>query len=232
MLRSICDRMSITVDNEMNDYNSKMKTWSRRRRPAAERFWEKVDKNGPVPVVPELGRCWTWTASKDSQGYGQFGTGEGKKVIKAYRWAWENDGGEHVPRMHLDHLCRNPTCVRPSHLELVTHRENLMRGSTIPAINAAKTHCPRGHEYSPDNVYLDPRRNHRHCRLCLKLNQRIDPDNPRVVYISESTKSEIRARYAAGGVTYKALGEQFGIHMMTVGKIIRNDPGRPKAGSV
>lgn len=196
-------------------------TWSRKRRPASVRFWEKVNKDGPMPRDTSLGVCWSWTAATDRKGYGQFGTGEGKKVVKAYRWAWEEAGGVHSPGMNLDHLCRNRNCVRPSHLELVTHRENLIRGETIPALNTVKTHCPRGHAYAGKNLYVDAKRGRRHCRECFKLNQRIDPDNPRVVHLGTAKKAEIRARYAAGGITQVELAKKYGIHRVTVSNIIR-----------
>jgi hypothetical protein len=52
--------------------------------------------------------------------------------------------------MELDHLCRNRACVRFDHLEPVTHVENVRRS---PIGNGAKTHCPQGHAYSPENTY-------------------------------------------------------------------------------
>jgi hypothetical protein len=71
----------------------------------------------------------------------------------------------------LDHLCRNKLCVNPKHLEPVTNQENILRGLT-PLVggyyNMAKTHCPKGHEYSPENTYYRPSRwrQTRVCRIC------------------------------------------------------------------
>jgi hypothetical protein len=67
--------------------------------------------------------------------------------------------------MTIDHLCRNTSCVRPDHLEVVTREENALRGSR----NAAKTHCDRGHEFTPENTYVPPSRDHRACRECRRL---------------------------------------------------------------
>lgn len=64
----------------------------------------------------------------------------------------------------LDHLCRNRACCRWDHCEPVTNRENLLRGDTIVAANAAKTHCYLGHEFTPENTYVY--RGKRSCRTC------------------------------------------------------------------
>lgn len=54
--------------------------------------------------------------------------------------------------MVLDHLCRNRACFNPMHLELVSNKENILRGKSFAAKNAAKTHCPKGHEYNFENT--------------------------------------------------------------------------------
>ncbi|MFI2348057.1 HNH endonuclease [Streptomyces sp. NPDC019443] len=71
----------------------------------------------------------------------------------------------------LDHLCRVRACVRADHLEAVTHRENTLRGDTIPARRAIKTHCLRGHPYNTENTYRSPK-NHRSCRSCRRERRR------------------------------------------------------------
>jgi len=141
-------------------------------RPPADRFWEKVDKNGPIPEArPGLGPCWVWTANKVHNGYGRFKpTKQGRKV-KAHTWAYEAEIGPVPKGLELDHLCRNRACVNPSHLEPVTHRENLMRGNSIVAQAARKTHCPNGHEYSPENTRMG-REGDRQCWLCKQARDR------------------------------------------------------------
>lgn len=92
------------------------------------RFWSKVDKDGPVPAHrPDLGPCWIWTDVPNDMGYGVFGIGQ--KVVKAYRWSYERFVGPIPAGLMPDHLCRNPPCVRPDHLEPVTNRENVLRGA-------------------------------------------------------------------------------------------------------
>ncbi len=66
----------------------------------------------------------------------------------------------------LDHLCRVRHCANPNHLEQLTIAENVMRGTSIPARNAAKTHCKRGHEFTPDNTRTAILPNGTPSRLC------------------------------------------------------------------
>ena len=134
----------------------------------AVRFWTKVDRNGPIPEHrPALGRCWVWIAST-VRGYGQFGVmvavGE-QAMVKAHVWAWVQENGPVPNGLQLDHLCRVRRCVRPSHLEVVSCAENIRRGVGVAAINAAKTHCSRGHPYDSANSYVNAA-NYRKCRRC------------------------------------------------------------------
>lgn len=89
-------------------------------RPAADRFWEKVDKTGA---------CWLWTGGLDKDGYGYFNLPHNRKV-RAHRWAYEAAIGQIPKGLEVDHLCRIHACVNPDHLEAVTGRENRLRGDT------------------------------------------------------------------------------------------------------
>lgn len=127
-----------------------------------ERFWLKVNKDGPV-LNPELGHCWEWTACLASKSrYGLFFT-PGRTGV-AHRFAYEWLVGPIPDGLTLDHLCRNRACVNPAHLEPVLPRTNVLRGVGVTAHNAAKTHCKRGHPLTPENVYY--RKGGRQCRLC------------------------------------------------------------------
>lgn len=140
-------------------------------RPAADRFWEKVDKDGPIPTHrQDLGPCWVWTAHKVHNGYGRFCPTKGGHKFKAHTWAYLALIGPVPAGLELDHLCRNRACVNPSHLEPVTHRENLMRGRTVAAQCAQRTHCLRGHEYTAENTVKE--KDGRRCRICRLEQQR------------------------------------------------------------
>lgn len=109
-----------------------------------DRFWSKVDATGP---------CWEWTAARlSSGGYGAFRLNG--KTQRAHRVAWELLVGPIPEGLVLDHLCRNPVCVNPDHLQPVTDRVNVVeRGHTIMARKARQTHCLRGHPLTEDNIY-------------------------------------------------------------------------------
>jgi hypothetical protein len=141
----------------MSDQKS---SWSRRKRAAVERFWEKVDRSGPISDhAPELGPCWIWQGSTGC-GYGRFCVVAGT-CVQAHRYAYELEVGPIPDGRQLDHLCRVKTCVRPSHLEPVTPKENSRRAKA--QIRA----CPQGHPYDDANTYrcLDQR----YCRTCHRL---------------------------------------------------------------
>jgi hypothetical protein len=127
------------------------------------RFWQKVD------VVP--GGCWHWTAPLDWAGYGRFNAGPGRTNMQAYKWAYETFIGPVPEGLVLDHLCRVRHCVNPYHLEAVTQHENIMRGDTVPAANARKTHCPQGHPYDEENTIIN-HRGSRECRICVTARRR------------------------------------------------------------
>jgi HNH endonuclease len=138
-----------------------------------ERVLAKVDTEGPVMVL-ELGPCHVWTASRDRYGYGSVSV-DGR-LVKAHRWLWEQANGPVPDDLELDHLCRNPPCVNPLHLEPVTHRENMMRGLAriqLIARNEARTHCKRGHEFTPENTYWYHGATYgRACRECMRMHDR------------------------------------------------------------
>jgi hypothetical protein len=122
---------------------------------AEERFWSHVDASGD---------CWEWTASR-LHGYGQ--SWMGGRLRYAHRVAYELLLGPIPESLYIDHLCRNRGCVNPDHLELVTFRENTLRGFSFSARNARKTHCKRGHPFTPDNVKILAEGGRR-CRACTR----------------------------------------------------------------
>lgn len=112
--------------------------------------------------------CWEWQGYVNKYGYGDAGRRiDGKyRHIMAHRLAYLTLVGPIPEGMQLDHLCRNRRCVNPAHLEPVTCKENLLRGETHAAANAAKTECPKGHPYDDGNTVR--KSGGRSCRACHK----------------------------------------------------------------
>lgn len=114
------------------------------------------------------GPCILWTGNKIETHGNTYGILSGKKIVLAHRDAYEKAHGKIADKLVIDHLCKNGLCVNVKHLEAVTNKENILRGEGAPAKNARKTHCHRGHELTPENVFnrSDGRRD---CRLCDKV---------------------------------------------------------------
>lgn len=136
------------------------------------RFWSKVGIGSPD-------KCWPWMTGQNGNGYGFFNeprqSGRKRRNTVAHRVAYELLVGPIPDGLTLDHLCRQTLCVNPRHLEPVSHITNTMRGFSPMANNARKTHCVRGHEFSPENT-LTRRKGDRHpsreCRTCKRNRER------------------------------------------------------------
>lgn len=123
----------------------------------AARFWVKVSKSDS---------CWIWTGTKTHKQYGIFHLGGKRK--RAHQIAYMLSVGPIPEGLQLDHLCRNPSCVNPAHLEPVTSRENTLRGIAHKGRSGPKLKefCKYGHPYAGDNLYVA--RGRRYCRTCMK----------------------------------------------------------------
>lgn len=105
----------------------------------------------------------------NSEGYAAVAVD--RVLVLAHRYVWQLSNGDLPPDAHLDHLCRNRACCEPTHLEPVTCRENVLRGTGPTAENAAKTRCPKGHPFSGDNLYVTLSGG-RQCRECKRAEHR------------------------------------------------------------
>lgn len=114
--------------------------------------------------------CWNWIGNKNQSGYGRFK--RSSRYFSAHRVVYELFVGPIPEGLELDHTCSNRGCVRPDHLESVTHRENTLRGSTITARHAAQTHCVNHHEFTPENTAVRTDNGGRRCRACRDISNR------------------------------------------------------------
>ena len=110
--------------------------------------------------------CWMWKARRNHKGYGISYTDvpPGKSMALAHRQVYEVLVGPIPDGLTLDHSCENPGCVNPEHLTPMTMDSNYRKG---PWTSPNRTHCPQGHEYTPENTKRVPSRpNTRYCRTC------------------------------------------------------------------
>lgn len=122
-----------------------------------EAFWSKVSEDSTG--------CWLWTGPMFVEGYGRYNQSPGTRL--AHRVAFEALVGQVDDGLVIDHLCRVRRCVNPAHMEAVTNVENVMRGMSPPAMNAAATHCKYGHPFDDENTYTAPD-GRRKCRTCCR----------------------------------------------------------------
>ena len=108
--------------------------------------------------------CWIWTGAVVEDGYGLIAYERTTK--RAHRIMYEVAKGPIPDGYELDHLCRIRCCVNPDHLEPVTTKVNIMRGLGLAAMSARRTHCVKGHEYTPENTVFKTYARGRHCVKC------------------------------------------------------------------
>ena len=130
----------------------------RARQWAEQSFWLRVDRSDPEGCWPWLGRINADTGYGECRLLGQ---------PNAHRVAYIYARGPIPLGLQIDHLCRNRACLNPAHLEVVTQRENILRGTSPSAQHHRQTHCSRGHEFTPENTYREAN-GHRRCRPCYR----------------------------------------------------------------
>ncbi len=129
------------------------------------RFWSKV-RTSDIHSYNDT-PCLEWLAAKNQQGYGEFWLNG--KLERSHRVSYENKFGKISEGLEIDHLCRNRCCINTDHLQVVPHKENMRRAISA---NRNKTRCPQGHEYTSENIYIQPNGG-RNCRICREIRSHV-----------------------------------------------------------
>lgn len=140
-------------------YHQRLKT-------TLQRFEEKVIKSEG---------CWTWIGAAKKQGYGMiYFNGRNRAAHAVSKHLYDGFPIDSNSRgLEWDHKCRNPRCVNPEHLELVSKKVNILRGESPQARNANKTHCHNGHDLSVHAMPWRLKKNgFRSCYICHKKREK------------------------------------------------------------
>lgn len=130
-------------------------------------------------VIETPSGCWEFQGCRLTRGYGRVGWNG--RLWLTHRVTYLFMVGEIQDGLELDHLCKNPPCCNPAHLEAVTRSENVRRGTQwhhVVERERGKTHCPERHPYDVENTYFTSE-GHRQCRECKRAAGRRYADNNR-----------------------------------------------------
>lgn len=182
------------------------------RIPLAQRYWARVDRNGPIPAHrPELGPCWGWTGSTDRDGYGSLT--DGVRGKRAHRISFDLHHGPIPSGQMVCHHCDNPPCSRPDHLFLGGPISN---ARDMVAKRRQAAGARNGRWQRPDRAPTGDRNGSRTHPERLRRGE----TNP-AAKVTEEQVREMRGRYAAGGVTQAHLASDYGITQGIVSAILR-----------
>ena len=122
--------------------------------------------------------CWNWSNYIDAGGYGRIMFNNHQESAHRVFYAWKKGKlprGKSKIIPQLDHLCKNRKCCNPDHLELVSFKENILRGNSPSAQHSKQLICKNGHILpSKPNLLRKNGKTERVCLICQRINNRIN----------------------------------------------------------
>lgn len=175
-----------------------------------DKFWSKVDKNGPQG-------CWDWIGYLNKDGYGKISFRENKKKIlmSCHRISYTLEKGAILDDSLVMHLCNRPSCVRPDHLALGTPKDNIAYAASLNRMATGNNHGTVTHPESfihGDKHWTKANKEGREKYI-------IGESNPNSKLTAKQVL-EIRNLYATGEYTYRFLAKVFEVKDITVQKIV------------
>lgn len=187
---------------------------------AEERFWSKV------VIVDDDTSCWEWRGWCDKDGYGNVRRGAGLK--RTHRVAYQLVYGEIPEGLFVLHHCDNPPCVRPEHLFLGTHQDNIADKVAKNRQAQGDTHGSRLH---PEKLaWGDTNGSRLHPEKLARGDANGSRKHPErlvrgaavnTAKLNEHIVREICFLYSTGEWTQEELGRRFGVGQTTISAIIR-----------
>lgn len=181
-----------------------------------ERFWSKVDKNGPM--CERLGsRCWVWTESTTKAGYGRFWVNDTTEL--AHRVAWEFDNNTKLPTFSglktgvlVLHGCDNPPCCNPKHLRAGSHSDNMV---DMTARQRAAAGNNNGSRLYPEKL----KRGEEH-PLRKDPSKAVRGEKQHSAKLTATDVEKIRSEYIHRTTSLSKLAVHFGVSKTSVEKIV------------
>lgn len=139
--------------------------------------WRDDDREKFDDRIRKTEDHWIWVGHVNARdGYGRFKPRHNERSELAHRLAYERWIGpvpDEAPVIdHIGHPFNLRRCVRPDHLEAITHEENTRRGNSPAGVNARKTHCSGcGLALEGDNLKITPQ-GWRVCLNCRRARHR------------------------------------------------------------
>lgn len=196
---------------------------------AAARFWAKVRVDASSDDA-----CWEWDGTCNDNGYGQF------DKVGAHRVAYWLATGEDPGERDVLHRCDNPPCVRPSHLFLGTHAENMadavsksrmpgrrsLTDAEVAELRALYREGLSGRALAV-RFGISQQQANRLASGASRVEGAVVPAWRTAGYATPHSKltvtqeQDVRDAYAAGGTSLRKLAARYGVSMAVVQRILR-----------